>query len=151
MTWSRMASPPATRRQSWFGAFELDVTSGDLRKHGVPLKLRPQASKVLLLLVDRAGQLVTRDELRHAVWGANTHVEFDQALDACVRDVRGALSDKPGQPRYIATVPGGGYRFIAPVSSSTVQPTDTQPDRTLWKAAFASILIFAIGLQWGFK
>ena len=152
MNWFRMAVPLPTRRQFRFGAFELDATGGELRKYGVPLKLRPQASKVLLLLVDRAGQLVTRDELRQALWGGNTHVEFDQALNACVRDVRGALSDKHNQPRYIVTVPGGGYRFIAPVDLATeVQPNQTHAAPMFWRAALVCVLIFALALLWGYK
>jgi DNA-binding winged helix-turn-helix (wHTH) protein/tetratricopeptide (TPR) repeat protein len=142
----------AACRQFRFGAFELDVTSGQLRKQGVPLKLRPQASKVLLLLVGRAGQLVSRDVLRQALWGENTHVEFDQALNACVRDVRAALSDEHSRPRYIVTVPGGGYRFIAPVDSSAdARQSETRPHRTLWRIACAAAMIFVFGALWGYK
>ncbi len=99
-----------------FGAFELDPTSGELRKAGHPVKLQPQPSKVLALLVSRAGQLVTRAEIQQEVWGKETYVDFEHGLNFCIRQIRAALGDDTDTPRYIGTVPRRGYRFLAPVT-----------------------------------
>lgn len=98
-----------------FGVFTLSGGSGELRKSGVPIRLARQPQQLLLLLVERAGHLVTRDEMRQAIWGENTVVDFDLGLNRCIRRVREALSDDADAPRYIETVPRTGYRFIAPV------------------------------------
>jgi TolB-like protein/DNA-binding winged helix-turn-helix (wHTH) protein len=112
VTVATSASVPAKLR---FGVYEFDPGSGELSKSGVGIKLRPQAAKVLALLASRPGELITRDELRREIWGEVTYVEFDQGLNACIRDIRGALVDQAETPRYIQTVPRQGYRFVAPV------------------------------------
>src|SRR5437667_5346086 len=98
-----------------FGVFELDPKSGELRKAGVEINLPPQPAKVLVLLATRAGQLVTRDELRQQVWGKETFVDFEHGLNSCIKQIRAALDDHPETPHYIETRPRRGYRFIAPV------------------------------------
>src|SRR3989442_15628166 len=98
-----------------FGVFDLDPKSGELRKAGVEINLPPQPAKVLVLLATRAGQLVTREELRQQVWGAETFVDFEHGLNSCIKQIRAALDDHPEAPRYIETRPRRGYRFIAPV------------------------------------
>src|SRR2546429_4804964 len=98
-----------------FGIFELDPKSGELRKAGVDINLPPQPAKVLVLLATRAGQLVTREELRQEIWGKETFVDFEHGLNSCIKQIRAALDDHPETPRYIETRPRRGYRFIAPV------------------------------------
>lgn len=108
-----MSSAP--RSVARFGLFELDLTTGELRKNDRPVRLQPQPSQVLLLLVERAGELVTREELQERVWGDGTVVAYDQGLNYCVRQVRAALGDQADTPAFVETVPRRGYRFLAPV------------------------------------
>jgi DNA-binding winged helix-turn-helix (wHTH) protein len=98
-----------------FGMFELEPASGELRKAGVLIKLRPQPLKVLAFLARRPGRLITREELREDVWGGDTYVDFDQGLNYCIKEIRAALGDSAETPLYVETLPRRGYRFIAPV------------------------------------
>lgn len=98
-----------------FGAFELDPRTGDLRKAGVRISLPEQPFQVLKALLDRPGDLVTREELRHRLWPAETFVDFEHGLNAAVRRLRDALGDSADVPRFVETLPRRGYRFIAPV------------------------------------
>lgn len=98
-----------------FGLYEFDAASGDLRKSGRVVPLEPQPARALALLLTRADQVVTRDELKEAIWGQETHVDFDRGLAYCVSQIRTALGDAGDSPRFIQTVPKKGYRFIAPV------------------------------------
>ena len=98
-----------------FGVFELDVKSGELRKQGRKVRLADQPFQVLRLLVDRPGDIVTRDELRQALWSSDTFVDFDTGLSSAVRKLRDALGDAADNPTFIETVPKRGYRFIAPI------------------------------------
>jgi DNA-binding winged helix-turn-helix (wHTH) protein/TolB-like protein/tetratricopeptide (TPR) repeat protein len=98
-----------------FGAFELDPKSGELRKDGDPVKLPPQPFKVLTLLARRSGEVVTRNEIREQIWGDETFVDFDQGLNFCIRQIRGALGDDAEAPRFIETLPRRGYRFLLPI------------------------------------
>jgi TolB-like protein/Tfp pilus assembly protein PilF len=98
-----------------FGVFELDLDAGKLRRSGRVLKLRPQAMRVLSLLVSHAGAPVSRDEIRRLLWGDSTFVDYDVGVDYCVNRIRAVLRDKAQAPRYIETLPRRGYRFIAPV------------------------------------
>ncbi len=91
--------------------FELQVETDELRCDGRPVALRPQAVRALSLLVRRGGRLVTVDELRAELWG-NQHLEWRNSLHQCVRDLRRALSDDARHPRFVATVPRRGYRFV---------------------------------------
>ena len=101
-----------------FGVFEFDPQSGDLRKHGLRMKLERQAAKVLSLLLERPGQICTREELRHRLWPDNVFVDFDRGLYKAIHTVRKALSDSAVAPRYIETVEEEGYRFI-PIPQET--------------------------------
>jgi TolB-like protein/Tfp pilus assembly protein PilF len=98
-----------------FGEFELDLETGELRRSGTILKLRPQSASVLCLLVSQAGKLVTRKEIRRLLWGDSTFVDYDAGVDHCVNRIRSILCDRGHAPRYVETVPRRGYRFIAPV------------------------------------
>jgi len=99
-----------------FGAFEVDLRTGELRKSGVRISLSDQPFQVLRTLLDRPGDLVTRDELRQRLWPAETFVDFERGLNAAVRRLRDALGDSADVPRFVETLPRRGYRFIAPVS-----------------------------------
>ncbi len=99
-----------------FGVFELDRDAMELRRNGVPIRLQEQPLRVLAALVERPGEIVTRDELQERIWGKETFVDFEQSLNKAVNRVREALNDEAGQPKYVETVPRRGYRFIAPVT-----------------------------------
>src|SRR5215471_21705255 len=106
---------PNTILRARFGDFVVDLESFELRKHGIPLKLQDQPFQILKLLLQRQGQLVTREELCATLWEESTFVDFDTGLNAAVRRLREVLLDSADQPRYIETLPRHGYRFIAPV------------------------------------
>ena len=91
-----------------FGLFELDPKSGELRKAGVEINLPPQPAKVLVLLARRAGQLVTREELREQIWGKETFVDFEHGLNSCIKQIRATLDDHAGNPTQYLLVPAGG-------------------------------------------
>jgi DNA-binding winged helix-turn-helix (wHTH) protein len=105
----------AQRRVFRFGVFEADETTGELRKHGIRLKLHSQPFQLLVMLLERPSQLVTREEMRQRLWGEDTFVDFDHGLNSAVNKLREALSDSAANPRHIETIAGKGYRFVAPV------------------------------------
>ena len=122
MTSSPSLVPSSTAAFAYrFGAFELNPRTGELRREGTLVKLQPQPFRVLALLVERAGDLVTRDELKKALWGDDTYVDFERGLNFCINQVRAALGDAADSPHFIQTLPRRGYRFIAGVSSGSDQ------------------------------
>jgi Tol biopolymer transport system component/DNA-binding winged helix-turn-helix (wHTH) protein len=116
-----------------FGPYELDVRSGELRKGPTRLKVPDQSIAILRALVERPGELVTRDELRQRLWPANTFVDFEHGLNAAVRRLRDALNDSADAPKFIETLPRRGYRFVgqihanAPTEPPTVEPIPPPP------------------------
>jgi DNA-binding winged helix-turn-helix (wHTH) protein len=98
-----------------FADFELRLDSGELWKAGVAVKLQPRPARVLEMLARHAGEVVSREELRRAVWGEETYVDLDLALNFCIRQIRGALGDSADEPRFITTIPRRGYRFLETV------------------------------------
>jgi TolB-like protein/DNA-binding winged helix-turn-helix (wHTH) protein/Tfp pilus assembly protein PilF len=100
-----------------FDTFELDLHTGELRKHGVRLRLQGQPLQVLAALLERAGDVVTREELRALIWTTDTFIDFDHSLHNAVARIREVLGDSAERPRYIETLPRRGYRFIAPVDA----------------------------------
>ena len=102
-----------------FGIFEFDSESSDLRKNGRAVALEPQPARALALLLARAGDIVSREDIRDAVWGRDTHVDFDRGLAYCVSQIRTALNDSGENPRFVQTIPKRGFKFIAPVTSSS--------------------------------
>lgn len=98
-----------------FGQFDFDPAAGVLRRNGTPVRLQPQPARVLAMLVERAGDLVGRDDLRQGVWPDGTFVDFERGLNFCIAQIRAALADTASAPRFVETVPRRGYRFIAPV------------------------------------
>src|SRR5712671_985206 len=101
-----------------FGMFEVDVRSGELRKQGVRIKLQEQPFHVLTVLLQRPGEVITREELRNQNWPADTFVDFDNSLNTAINKLREALRDSADNPRFIETLPRRGYRFIAPVTGA---------------------------------
>lgn len=98
-----------------FGLFEFDLASGELRREGAPVHLPAQPAQALAFLLTHTDRVVTREELRDAIWGRETHVEFDRGLNFCIGQIRAALGDDSGSPSYIRTLAKRGYQFIAPV------------------------------------
>ena len=98
-----------------FGVFAVSEALGELRKHGVRIKLHAQPFQVLLLLLEKPGEVVTRKDMQQRLWGSDTFVDFEHGLNAAVNKIRESLDDSAAQPLYVETVPGKGYRFIAPV------------------------------------
>ena len=103
--------------QVWrFGVFEVDARNLELRRNGVPVRIREQSFRVLVYLLEHPGELVSREDLRRVLWPADTFVDFDHSLNAAVMKLRDALGDVADSPVYIETVPKRGYRFIAPIT-----------------------------------
>ena len=123
-------SAPAARRLR-FDDFELDVRAGQLRKRGVRLRLQGQPLQVLAALLNRSGDVVTREELRSEIWSADTFVDFDHSLHNAIARIREALADSAETPRYIETLPRRGYRFIAPVEREEAQAPPSSAESAL--------------------
>jgi TolB-like protein/DNA-binding winged helix-turn-helix (wHTH) protein/Tfp pilus assembly protein PilF len=117
-----MALPVASTRIVRFGVFEVDLKACELRKHGFRIKLAEQPFQVLAFLLERPGEIVTREELRDRLWPGDTFVDFDHGLNNAVMRVREVLLDSSEHPRYVETVPRRGYRFVAPVEETSVPP-----------------------------
>src|ERR1700722_12872296 len=110
-----------------FGPFDLDAEGGELRKHGVRIRIQKQPFQVLRTLVERAGTVVSREDLRQNVWAGDTFVAFEHGLNAAVNKVRQALGDSSDRALYIETIPGQGYRFVAPSEKQTGQTSAGKP------------------------
>src|SRR5262245_59995505 len=109
-----------------FGTFEADLRSGELRKDGIRVRLEGQPFQVLAALLERPGQLVTREELQKELWPGETFVDFEQGINAAVKRLRVALEDSAENPRFIETLPRRGYRFIARVAAHPPSAPQTQ-------------------------
>jgi DNA-binding winged helix-turn-helix (wHTH) protein len=120
-----MAVPHSNSRIARFGVFELDLNAGELRKSGVRLRLQGQPYQVLALLLERAGEVVTREELQQKLWPSDTFVDFDHSLNTAINKVREVLGDSASSPRYVETLARRGYRFIAPVQAPTQSGVST--------------------------
>src|ERR1700756_4419091 len=131
-----------------FGTFEVDVRAGEVRKHGVRIKLREQPFHVLTVLLHRSGEVVTREELRSQIWAADTFVDFDNSLNTSINKLREGLGDSAERPRFIETLPRRGYRFLAPVSSGDRK---VEGRTRAWKIVVAVLAVAALlagGLFW---
>src|ERR1700681_3552013 len=116
LNWKLRMPEDHARRIFRFVVFEANEATGELRKHGVRIKLHSQPFKVLLLLLERPAGIVTREEMRQRLWGTETFVDFDHGLNTAVNKIREALGDSASVPRYVETVSGKGYRFLAQVT-----------------------------------
>src|SRR5215475_1865738 len=101
-----------------FGPFEVRPDSRELYKFGTRIKIRPQPFLVLSLLIEHAGQVITREQFQQRLWPSDTFVDFEHSLNTAIKELRGILSDSATEPRYIETIPRLGYRFIFPVERS---------------------------------
>jgi TolB-like protein/DNA-binding winged helix-turn-helix (wHTH) protein/Tfp pilus assembly protein PilF len=154
---------PAVPRMLRFGAFEADLQTRELRKQGMQIKLQEQPFQILVFLLEHAGEIVTREQIRQRLWPTDTFVDVDNSVNAAVNRLREALGDAADSPRFVETVPRRGYRFVAPVteiksstggvpslSKEVVTPAkpDEVPAGTSSKAGAASWwkLLIALGL-----
>ncbi len=129
-----------------FGEFHVDLGAGELFKQGTKIKLQQQPLRVLALLLEHPGEVVTREALRQAIWPAGTFVEFDVGLDAAIHKLRNALGDSAESPRLVETLPRRGYRFIGtidpPLVAAAATPAPRRP-RTLMAAGIAGAVVLA--------
>ena len=109
-----MADPQPTRRYR-FGVFEADATTGELRRQGIRVKLNSQPFQVLMMLLERPGEVLTREEISSALWSSDTFVDYEHGVNSAVNRIREALGDSAGNPRFVETLARRGYRFVAPV------------------------------------
>jgi Tol biopolymer transport system component/DNA-binding winged helix-turn-helix (wHTH) protein len=114
-------TPPGSIR---FGPFALDPTNRELRKRGYLVRLQPQQIAVLLLLINRAGQIVSREEIHQHIWGNDTFVDFERGINFSINQIRAALGDDADKPRFIETIPRRGYRFIATIENDEPRPAE---------------------------
>jgi eukaryotic-like serine/threonine-protein kinase len=139
-----------------FGTFEVDVRSGELRRQGVRIKLQEQPFHVLTVLLQRPGEVVTREELRNQNWPADTFVDFDNSLNTAINKLREALGDSADNPRFIETLPRRGYRFIAAVtgvdgtaSGTTTNAKAVAPTHGRMIAVTAAVAMLSAGIAGG--
>jgi len=111
---------PAKTEPLRFGVFEVDPSARELRKHGVRIKLQDQPFAVMLILLEKPGKIVTREEIQQRLWPTDTFVEFDKGIYNALKRLREALGDSAENPRYVETLPRRGYRFIAPITNSSL-------------------------------
>lgn len=139
-----------------FGVFEFDAAARELRREGALVHLQPQPAQLLGYLLTHADKVVSREDLRTAIWGTETFVDFERGLNFCVARLRSALEDDSASPRFIRTVPKRGYRFIAPVQqvdedlSAVLEPLGKRTRRTvLWACGAVTLVgIAACGGYW---
>lgn len=109
-------------RRYRFGVFEADAATGELRRQGIRVKLNAQPFQVLLMLLDRPGEVLTREEISRALWSDGTFVDYDHGVNSAVNRIREALGDAASTPRYVETLARRGYRFVAPVRKVQDEP-----------------------------
>lgn len=139
-----MSGPQRVR----FGDYQLDLTGGVLTRQGKTVRLQPQPMRVLVELVRRAGSIVTRDELRDAVWGGR-FVEFDQSLNFCIRQIRSVLGDEAERPTFVETVPRRGYRFVmavegVPIGEVGPGTVRARSGQRWWYLVLSSLVLVAV-------
>jgi TolB-like protein/DNA-binding winged helix-turn-helix (wHTH) protein len=162
-----METSPSSRARFRFAEFEVDVCSRELRKHGERIHLQEQPFQVLVFLLSRRGDVVSREELRAEIWPKGTFVDFDHGLNTAIKKIRVALGDNANVPRYVETIPKRGYRFLKSVEVVVeagfhkVECDDAEPSKTTprismavfrnrWLAAIAIASLTAIGLGYLF-
>jgi TolB-like protein/Tfp pilus assembly protein PilF len=126
---------------SWvihFGVFEADLRAGELRRNGSKVKLQEQPFQILAMLLERPGEIVTREELRARLWSADTFVDFDHGLNSAIRRLRDALGDSAENPSFVETLGRRGYRFIAPVASRVLRERQHEPIESVAVLPFAN-------------
>ena len=137
-----MAIQANGRRKVRFSAFEVDLTTNELYQSGVPQHLQEKPFQILALLLERPGELVTRDELQRRLWPDGTVVDFDKGLNTAVKKLRQALGDSADAPVFVETLSRRGYRFISPVDlngSGAVSASATAGDKVPTQSGSAGI------------
>ena len=130
-----------------FGVFEVDLAARELRKRGVRVKLQDQPFRVLEALLEKPGEIVTREELKERLWAQDEFVEFDKSLNTAVQKIRQVLGDSASSPRFLETVPKVGYRFVAPVQrTGKSKPAPSPKRRLVWLAIAALAVVAAVVL-----
>ena len=122
-----MTDPQPARRYR-FGVFEADATSGELRRQGVRIKLNAQPFQVLVMLLERPGELLTREEISRQLWPDGTFVDYEHGVNSAVNRIREALRDTAGNPRFVETLARRGYRFVAPVERIVLNENPSTPE-----------------------
>ncbi len=145
-----MALPEQSgRRLVRFAEFEVDLRAGELFKQGIKIRLQQQPFRVLALLLEHPGEVVTREDLRQAIWPAGTFVEFDVGLDAAIHKLRSALGDSAESPRLVETLPRRGYRFIAAVDSAVAsEAAHRVPPRAVAAIIAGAVTLASIAALW---
>ena len=138
---SRDSAPGFVR----FGVFEFETRSGELHKNGSKLRIEGQPLQILAMLLDRPGQIVTREELQQTLWSADTFVSFEQGINTGIRRLREVLDDSAQTPRYIETLPRRGYRFIYPMNGKAVASESPIKKRNLQMMLAAGLAVLAVG------
>ena len=126
---SQFGGSPTSHRVYRFGRFELETRSSELRRNGYRVRLQEQPRRILSLLLEHAGDLVTREELHRTLWPADTFVDFDIGLNAAIRKLRMALGDRVKHTQFIETISRRGYRFVAPVAMFEVDAAQAPSQR----------------------
>jgi DNA-binding winged helix-turn-helix (wHTH) protein/Tol biopolymer transport system component len=156
-----MSTQPASRPRLHFGPFEFDPATGELRKHRSVIRLQGQPLRILAILVDRPDEIISRLEMQRQLWPGATSGDFDHGLNAAINKLRQILNDSADQPRYIETVPGHGYRFIAPLHDPAVktpiallpsiQRRKSRMERfRYWLAGLAGLVLILV-VAWGLR
>jgi TolB-like protein/DNA-binding winged helix-turn-helix (wHTH) protein/tetratricopeptide (TPR) repeat protein len=135
-----------------FGVFEVDLESGELRKHGIKIKLQQKPFQILALLMERPSEVVTREDLQQRLWPSDVFVDFESGLNNAVKKLRAALGDSAETPRFIETVAGRGYRFLA-IPQTTQNVAEVSPPAParispLWMAGALAVIVVLIGFIW---
>jgi Tol biopolymer transport system component/DNA-binding winged helix-turn-helix (wHTH) protein len=161
----------AARSVYRFGIFELDSRTGELRKHGVRIKLQEQPLQILLLLLEHSGNLVSREQIQQRLWPSGTYVDYDNAINSAMRKLRQALCDTSENPRFIETLPRRGYRFLADIKEQShwqrpaaaesadwlagkdleTTPNGRKVRVNLWASATAIVFLAVLGLYFAFR
>jgi TolB-like protein/DNA-binding winged helix-turn-helix (wHTH) protein/Tfp pilus assembly protein PilF len=145
-----MPVPVSTSRRLSFGPYEADLHCGELRKQGIKLRLQAKPFQLLAMLLDRPGELVTREEICQKLWTADTFVDFDHSLGTAINKIREVLNDSAAEPRFIETLPRRGYRFVAqvtPVDRDPAPASSLPPAATVAKAKPKLQTIQLVGLS----
>lgn len=143
-----MSEPDSSPDVVRFGVFEVDLRARELRKQGVKVRLQEQPFRILELLLEKPGQIVSRDEIREKLWSSDTHVDFDRGLNKAVNKLREAVADSPDTPRYIETIPRRGYRFIAPLEGlGEITPAPRAPAAGPLRVVVVSVAAVLVALM----
>ena len=129
-----------------FGVFEADLASGELRKNGRKVRIQDQPFRVLVILLERPGEVVTREQLRERLWPADTYVDFDRSLNTTVAKLRSALGDSGDNPRFIETLPRHGYRFLADVQQASAEKERAPVAGPRWRTRHILAAAAGVGL-----